>query len=139
MKTCTKCKKTLPISEFTMTSRGYKPSCKSCERQRVRQWATDNPDKERAKSARRRARGGDVTFGLSIRQKLFENQNGRCFYTNATLELMTAHIDHKVPISRGGTNDFANLALCTPEANLLKHNKTDKEFITWFTNRGLFQ
>jgi hypothetical protein len=65
-----------------MTSRGYKPSCKSCAREQTRQWAANNPDKERAKSARRRARGGGgVTFDLSIRQKLFENQNGRCFYT----------------------------------------------------------
>jgi CRISPR/Cas system Type II protein with McrA/HNH and RuvC-like nuclease domain len=139
MKTCTKCNETLPMSEFTMTSRGYKPSCKSCERQRVRQWSADNPDKERAKSARRRARGGDVTFDLSVRQKLFEDQSGRCFYTDVKLELTTAHIDHKVPISRGGTNDFSNLALCTPEANLLKHNKTDEEFIAWFTDKGLFQ
>jgi 5-methylcytosine-specific restriction endonuclease McrA len=122
-----------------MTSRGYKPSCKSCERQRVRQWAADNPAKEKAKSNRRRARGGGVSFDLSIRQKLFENQNGRCFYTDEVLELMTAHIDHKRPLSRGGTNDFANLALCTPEANLLKHNKTDEEFMAWIADRGLFQ
>ena len=122
-----------------MTSRGYKPSCKSCAREATRQWAANNPDKERAKSARRRARGGEGTFDFSIRLKLFDNQNGRCFYTGAILELMTAHIDHKVPISRGGTNDFSNLALCTPEANLLKHNKTDEEFIAWFTERGLFQ
>jgi 5-methylcytosine-specific restriction endonuclease McrA len=122
-----------------MTSRGYKPSCKACERQRVSQWAADNPEKEKAKSDRRRARGGGVTFDISIRQRLFENQNGRCFYTDVMLELMTAHIDHKVPISRGGTNDFSNLALCTAEANLLKHNKTHDEFVIWFTDRGLFK
>ena len=139
MKTCTKCNQVLPISEFTMTSRGYKPSCKSCAREQTRQWAANNPDKEKAKSARRRARGGGVAFDFSIRRKLFENQNGRCFYTGVVLEIMKAHIDHKVSNSRGGTNDFSNLALCTPEANLLKHNKTAEEFITWFTDRGLFQ
>ena len=80
-----------------------------------------------------------MTFNLSIRQKLFEDQNGRCLYTGAILELMTAHIDHKVPISRGGTNDFSNLALCTPDANLLKYNRTHEEFITWMTERGLVQ
>ena len=80
-----------------------------------------------------------MTFDLSIRQKLFQNQNGRCFYTDAILDLMTAHIDHKIPISRGGTNDFQNLALCTSEANLLKHNKTHEEFITWIADKHLFQ
>lgn len=80
-----------------------------------------------------------MSFDSSVRQMLFENQNGRCFYTGAILDLMTAHIDHKVPISRGGTNDFSNLALCTPEANLLKHNKTHEEFMTWIADTGRFQ
>lgn len=139
MKVCTKCAEYLPATEFTMTSRGYKPSCKACERKRVKQWAADNPKKERAKSIRRRERGGGVNFGLSVRRKLFEMQGGRCFYTNALLEIMAAHIDHKVPVSRGGTNDLSNLALCTPEANLLKHNKTHEEFIVWFKKRELFE
>ena len=137
VKVCTKCNQRLPTGEFTMTSRGYKPSCKSCERKRVREWAIKNPDKEREKSARRRSRGGGRTFDLSVREKLFEKQNGRCFYTGAILDLVTAHVDHRIPISRGGTNDFSNLALCTADANLLKHNKTDDEFRIWLTDRGL--
>jgi hypothetical protein len=109
MKMCTKCKRSLPISEFTMTSQGYKPSCKSCERERVRQWAADNPDKEKAKSARRRGRGGGVSFDFSIRQKLFENQLGRCFYTGAILEVAR----DKSPVGRDrGAAFFAVRFLC---------------------------
>ena len=139
MKTCTKCGQTLSLDEFTMTSRGRKPSCKACERARVRQWSVENPDKEREKAARRRMRGGGATFDASIRQRLFESQNGLCFYTNAILDIATAHVDHKVPISRGGTNDYSNLVLCTPEANLLKHNKTAEEFSVWIKKTGPFK
>lgn len=139
MKTCTKCGQTLSLDEFTMTSRGRKPSCKACERARVRQWSAENPEKEREKAARRRMRGGGATIDVSIRQRLFESQNGRCFYTNAVLDIATAHIDHKVPISRGGTNDFTNLVLCTREANLLKHNKTAEEFLEWIAKTGVFK
>lgn len=139
MKTCTKCALTLPIEEFTMTSRGRKPSCKACERARVRQWSKENPEKEREKAARRRARGAGVSFDMTIRTRLFNDQNGLCFYTKQVLDIATAHIDHKIPISRGGTNDYSNLVLCTPEANLLKHNKTDREFLEWLKKTGAFR
>lgn len=122
-----------------MTSRGRKPSCKACERERVRQWSLQNPDKERERAARRRARGASVTFDSSIRQRLFADQNGVCFYTKQALDISTAHIDHRIPISRGGTNDYSNLVLCTSEANLLKHNKTDEEFFVWIRETGVFQ
>jgi 5-methylcytosine-specific restriction endonuclease McrA len=78
-----------------------------------------------------------MTFNASVRQRLFATQNGLCFYTAVALDMATAHIDHKVPISRGGTNDYSNLALCTPEANLLKHNKTAEEFVAWLRKTGL--
>jgi CRISPR/Cas system Type II protein with McrA/HNH and RuvC-like nuclease domain len=84
-------------------------------------------------------RGGAVTFGASVRRRLFENQNGLCFYTNVILDIATAHVDHKVPIARGGTNDFSNLVLCTPEANQLKHSKTAEEFMEWLQTTGLFK
>lgn len=84
-------------------------------------------------------RGGSVTLDPSIRQSLFESQNGLCFYTNTILDITTAHIDHKVPISRGGTNDYSNLVLCTPEANLLKHNKTAEEFSVWIAKTEAFK
>jgi len=63
-----------------------------------------------------------------IIDKLFEKYNRKCAYCeiDCTNEY---HIDHKLPISRGGDNSFENLALSCPHCNWSKNNKTDIEFI----------
>jgi len=54
-------------------------------------------------------------------------QDARCMYCGVLLS-GTYHIDHKTPISRGGTNDLENLQLLCPTCNLRKHTMTDEEF-----------
>jgi 5-methylcytosine-specific restriction endonuclease McrA len=58
---------------------------------------------------------------------LFKEQGGCCFYCNQQLEEF--HIDHKTPISRGGSNNIDNIALACAPCNLSKHTKTAEEFI----------
>lgn len=38
------------------------------------------------------------------------------------------HIDHKNPVSRGGTNDIWNLQILCVSCNTRKSNKTDAEY-----------
>ena len=38
------------------------------------------------------------------------------------------HIDHRIPLSRGGTHRFENLCLACPRCNLQKRTMTDLEF-----------
>lgn len=64
--------------------------------------------------------------------KLYVNQNKGCFYCKGTLDIHF-HIDHKQPLSRGGDHCIENLALTCPECNLLKHTKTDDEFMAFMT------
>lgn len=51
----------------------------------------------------------------------------RCFYTGEDLD---GHweLDHKVPISRGGTHTIDNLVPCTRRANRSKADLTAEEF-----------
>jgi len=55
-------------------------------------------------------------------------QDARCPYCSALLP-MKFEIDHKIPISRGGTNNPENLHLVCPTCNMRKNNKTHEEFI----------
>ena len=38
------------------------------------------------------------------------------------------HLEHKIPLSRGGTNEYNNLAVACQKCNNKKHNKTEKEY-----------
>jgi hypothetical protein len=64
----------------------------------------------------------------SALSRAWYNQRGRCAYTGRKLD-RTAQVDHKTPVSRGGTNDPSNLHWVCAEANWVKQDKTHEEFI----------
>lgn len=59
--------------------------------------------------------------------KLFCDQAGRCVYCGVSLELR--HLDHKMPVIRGGTNDLPNMHYTCPSCNLRKGTMTHEEFL----------
>lgn len=93
-------------------------------------WQENNPIKRAASEQRRRARkrqvGGQFTECDVVR--LLIAQSGRCEWCNACLD-EKFHIDHIVPISRGGGNDAANICLSCPSCNIKKGAKLPSEFI----------
>ncbi len=92
-----------------------------------------NPDGYKLKclvtAHRRRGRhlaaAGNFTQ-MHIEQKALL-QDGRCYYCGSLLG-ENRHIDHKIPLVRGGTNWPANLCLACPTCNLRKNAKTPQEF-----------
>jgi len=54
-------------------------------------------------------------------------QRGRCALTGVRLD-RTAHLDHSVPLARGGPTSIENLQWVTPQANYAKRNYTSAEF-----------
>jgi CRISPR/Cas system Type II protein with McrA/HNH and RuvC-like nuclease domain len=40
-------------------------------------------------------------------------------------------IDHKLPVSRGGSDDLTNLVVCCQRCNSQKGNKTPEEYSIW--------
>ena len=58
--------------------------------------------------------------------------NPRCYLTGKLINLEDTkswHLDHIVPVSRGGSNDVDNCAILTKNVNFAKHNLTNEEFI----------
>lgn len=53
----------------------------------------------------------------------------KCYYCNSELKDREKSVDHKIPVSRGGTNDLQNLVICCRSCNSKKNNQTDKEYI----------
>lgn len=65
---------------------------------------------------------------------LHEAQDGKCIYCEIGLE-DGYHVDHLVPLSRGGSSWPENLALACPPCNQSKGNKTPEEFVLWREKR----
>lgn len=52
-----------------------------------------------------------------------------CRYCNRILNTIDATIDHKIPRSRGGTNQIENLCLCCKQCNKEKGSMLVTEFL----------
>ncbi len=62
-----------------------------------------------------------------IEKKLFQEQEGSCYYCQEKLDKY--HLDHMHPLIRGGMHDDSNLCLACPRCNLRKYTKTSYEFM----------
>ena len=92
-------------------------------KEKRRQYALNNLDRRLLNERRRRARkfnsGGDHT--LEDINKLFVWQRGKCAGANCKKSIKKEyHVDHVVPIARGGSNDKYNLQLLCPTCNMRK-------------------
>lgn len=93
-----------------------------------REWQKKNPDKILAQGHTRRARKTGGRFSTEQIYDLLVAQSWHCYYCKRPI-VFAYHIDHKVPISRGGNNNISNIALACPDCNLRKFTKTAEEFI----------
>jgi 5-methylcytosine-specific restriction endonuclease McrA/uncharacterized protein (UPF0212 family) len=102
-------------------------------------WAAANPDARRIHKHNRRAResqnGGALSKGIT--EKLFKLQQGKCACCGESLFTLPSgkvdgkkvHLDHIMPLSKGGTNTDQNMQLLTSTCNLEKHKKDPIDFM----------
>jgi 5-methylcytosine-specific restriction endonuclease McrA len=91
-------------------------------------WRKANPDKIRAKTARRRAwlTKSQTNFTAADVLRLYEEQSGLCRYCFVQLG-HDYHVDHVIPLSRGGSNGPENICLSCPSCNLKKAARLPSE------------
>lgn len=94
-----------------------------------RRYNEANPDIVQAWSARRRAAAASAQGAFTTADILAKVvlQGGRCYYCHAAVD--DYHVDHKIPLSAGGTNWPANLAITCPACNLAKGARPFHEFL----------
>ena len=106
--------------------------------QRSALWRARHPEEAHDVRRRRRAQrlgaGGTHTVG-DIRQ-LFEVQHGECQYCGQVLS-QGWHVDHVVPLCRGGSDNVDNLALTCPRCNMKKGRKLLGELHGCLSARGV--
>lgn len=70
-------------------------------------------------------------FGIKEVIKLI-GEKPTCYLTGLPIDIndtQSYHFDHKVPVSRGGSNTLDNLGICTKESNQAKSDSTIEEFL----------
>lgn len=91
-----------------------------------RQWRKDNPEKVRGIKQRRRAREKETQVENFTNEELldFWNKNEinykECFYCEKEMPDKVEHIDHYVPLAKGGTHTKNNLRPSCARCNTMK-------------------
>jgi 5-methylcytosine-specific restriction endonuclease McrA len=104
----------------------YRSKNKDLINSRRKEKRASDPSIERNKSAKRRSAKGILP--KNIVETLMIKQSYKCACCNKLLNGIY-HLDHIVPISRGGTNTIDNVHLLLPKCNLEKYTLTFKEFL----------
>lgn len=99
-------------------------------------WKQNNLEKVKAQDHKRRAIMINAPGEWTDKHinEMFIIQEGKCcFCKNIFIPTKRCkkgyHIEHKIPLSRGGTNWPKNICLACPNCNHKKYMKTDEEFI----------
>lgn len=66
-----------------------------------------------------------------IQEQSEDGESITCYYCEQAIPIGESHLEHKRPISRGGTNSRRNLVLSCARCNLRKGKKTHEEFFRY--------
>lgn len=110
------------------SSRQWRKTHPELAKQRIRQWTETHPDKVRTISHNRRARkhAAEGTHTVSDVQTQLKRQRSKCYYCGR--KLTKYHVDHVVPLVRGGRNSPDNLVIACPRCNHAKHTRLPHEW-----------
>lgn len=115
------------MAEWRAEQEQKKAARRKINRHYMRRWTKANADKVRAYHHRRRIAKKENSFtGADVKQH-YRAQKGRCWWCGATLG-KNYHVDHRVPIARGGKNTPENICLACPQCNLSKGAKLPGEW-----------
>ena len=122
------------VNEKLEYMRGYYQTNREKKCAYQSEYNKDNRERRNITEHNRRARinGNGGALPLDARTTLFEEQEGLCYLCGKPLYASfddPVSIEHKIPVSRGGSNDISNIGLAHLSCNCRKHTKTHEEFL----------
>ncbi|SDH09629.1 HNH endonuclease [Paraburkholderia phenazinium] len=111
-------------------ARKWKSSNKEQHLKYCKQWNRENPESGRLQRRKRRAieKSAPGTHTVADIKRLLGLQRGCCAVCHKPLNNVY-HVDHRIALARGGSNDWMNLQLLHPRCNMRKHAKDPIEFM----------
>ncbi len=99
-----------------------RPGVSEAKRLYTKAWRAANLDRERSRhannQAKRRARLKGASGESINRSLVYERDGGVCHICGKHVAPEKFHIDHLIPISRGGSHIYANVAVAHPNCNI---------------------
>jgi 5-methylcytosine-specific restriction endonuclease McrA len=108
-------------------TKAWKEAHKDWHRAYAARYRKENPERKRLSEHNRRARTKGK-LSADIFEKLFKLQKGKCACCGKKLG-KDFHLDHIVPLSKGGLNVDSNVQLLTAFCNVSKKDKDPIEFM----------
>ncbi len=71
----------------------------------------------------------DGTITKATLDEMYEAQEHKCGYCGRDLDELGKHLDHILPLSKGGRHTINNVHWVCPKCNLEKNNKTEEEWL----------
>lgn len=98
-----------------------------------KEWIKNNKDKIRNYNRTQRARRkfalkAELSASTAEVKSWLDAQRAICSYCETEIPKDKIHVDHMMPLSRGGTHTIDNLAIACNKCNCSKNNKTPEEF-----------
>ena len=79
------------------------------------------------------------SFTKEERIKIYRKTKGRCYLCGEFVDFDSYEIEHKVPLSKGGTNNLSNLFCSCHICNLIKHDIYPEDFMEKISKIFMFQ
>lgn len=88
-----------------------------------------NPARRKASTAKRRSlkRSGGVAYTSADVDLQYRSQRGKCWHCGKSIN-DGYHIDHLIPLNRGGSNKANNIVISCPHCNLSRQDKLPHEW-----------
>ena len=96
---------------------------------RQRQYRKDHPESHRRRNAKRRAVKknapiGDLAAIVNWESTWRSGKTVACHWCRKRVKTSDVHVDHVVPLSKGGAHDVENMCVACAKCNLSKHAKS---------------
>lgn len=133
MKTCGKCRETLPLASFTKHSKnkdGLQGSCRECNKKASKEWNANNKDSLILKRLKERAIQKELDFGLTLDDINVPSNCpvfGFALQRNQKIPLFNSPSVDRIDPTKGYTKD--NIQVISQLANAMKQNATPEQLI----------
>lgn len=78
-------------------------------------------------------------FSIEKRKQIYSKTKGHCYLCGDFVDFDTFEIEHRIPRSKGGTNDLKNLYCACHICNLIKHDIYPQDFDERISKIYLYQ